>query len=161
MKKTELNKQEMISILEKHKKASHLFGWIPVGLDSSLSIKMEIYILLSFAFLDSIFSLYGIFIVFGMIFWWEYYRISMWRLDLIIDYSNRMEAEYELLLEFPDTFGPDFTIEAKTKEIMVKHCLKKHPKPDDILYFQESKWPIIITFCIFILAELVVYAIIN
>ena len=161
MKKTELFEQEMISNLKKHKKAGHLFGWIPVGLDSNLGIKLEIYILLSCAVLDSIFSLYGIFMVIGIIFWWEYYRISMWRVDLIFDYSTRMVAEHDLLLEFPETFGPDYTIDDKTKEIMFQLSLKKYPKPSDLLYFQESKWPIFITLCIFILAELAVYVLVN
>lgn len=161
MKKTELFEQEMISNLKKHKKAGHLFGWIPVGLDSNLGIKLEIYILLLCAILDGIFSLYGVFMVIGMIFWWEYYRVSMWRVDLIIDYSTRMEVEYELLLEFPKTFGPDYSIENETKEIMFQRSLKKYPKPRDLFYFQESKWPIIITFCIFILVELAVYALKN
>jgi hypothetical protein len=90
----------------------------------------------------------------GMIIWWEHFRISEWRIDLIVDYTIRIEDEQALLYEFPDDFGPDFKIDDQTKTIMQKRSLKKYPKPRDLFYLKESRWSIFFTLCYFIFFEL-------
>jgi hypothetical protein len=91
----------------------------------------------------------------GLVVWWEHFRISEWRADLIAHYSILLEDEQVLLYEFPEEFGPDFTVDDRTKKIMQNRSLKKIPRPRDFFYLKESRWSIFFTLCYFLLFELI------
>ncbi len=148
---------EMLTFLAQEKKAHKLFGCIPYKWFHELNFKLELFIILLCGLLDFMFSFSYLFMLLGFIVWWEHFRISQWRIDLIVDYTIRIEDEQALLYEFPDDFGPDFTIEERTKTILQNRSLKKYPQPRDLFYLKESRWSIFFTLCCFLLFELIFY----
>lgn len=146
---------EMVAFLVQEKKAHKLFGFIPYKWFHELNFELELVIILLSGLLDFVFSFSYLFMLLGLIVWWEHFRIAQWRIDLIVDYTTRIEDEQALLYEFPDDFGPDFTVDEKTKTIMQKRSIKKYPKPRDLFYLKESRWSIFFTLCYFLLFELI------
>lgn len=153
--KDKTEKKEMIAFLVKSKKANHLFGFIPYHWINELNIQLELILMVVCGFLDYIFSFSGVFMFIGMVIWWEHFRISEWRIDIMVDYKMRLEKEQELRYEFPDDFGPDFIIDQVTKTMMLNRAMKKYPRPRDLFYLKESSWSIFFTLCYFLFFELI------
>ena len=149
------DEKEMLAYLVEVKKAQKLFGFIPYKWFHDLNFELELILIFTCGLMDYLFSFNFFFMLVGMIIWWEHFRISEWRIDLIVDYTIRIEDEQALLYEFPDDFGPDFKVDDQTKTIMQKRSLKKYPKPRDLFYLKESRWSIFFTLCYFILFELI------
>lgn len=155
MMKNDSWEQEMIAFLVQEKKAQKLFGVIPYKWLHELNFELELVIILLCGLLDYVFSFSYLFMFVGLVVWWEHFRISEWRADLIVHYTILLEDEQALLYEFPEEFGPDFTIDDRTKTIMQNRTLKKIPRPRDFFYLKESRWSIFFTLCFFLIFELI------